>query len=323
MEITCENCRTTFRLDESLLANEGSKVRCSICKHVFLAYPPLTSSAEQEFEETITLDSPPLATEDSVDTSIDGGMDFDQVLEESLEEEEAVPSVPSEEEEMDVIREIPDEDLLMEDEAEEEAEVEEPLEEAAESGMEFVPRREKKSSASKVLLIILIILLLLVGGAAAVIRWAPQYLPGFLSPLKPPEKGAVLDKGVRRLSFKAVTGSFVKTEKAGRLFVIKGIVINGYPNSRRFILIKGTILDDKGSVVRKKLAYAGNNFTKKELDKLTPADFDKAMKNRLGKDGENANIPPDGSVPFTIVFENLPENLSEFTVEAVSSSRME
>jgi len=44
------------------------------------------------------------------------------------------------------------------------------------------------------------------------------------------------------------------------------------------------------------------------------------MKNRLGRDGKNADIPQDGSIPFTIVFEKLPENLSEFTVEAVSSS---
>ena len=155
---------------------------------------------------------------------------------------------------------------------------------------------------------------------AAIVYWAPQYLPGFLSPLKPVEKSAVLDKGVRRLSFKAVTGSFVKTKKAGRLFVIKGIVTNGYSKNRRFILIKGTILDDKGNVVRKKLAYAGNSFTKQELNRMSLSELEKAMKNRLGREGKNADIPPDGSIPFTIVFEKLPENLSEFTVEAVSSS---
>lgn len=112
----------------------------------------------------------------------------------------------------------------------------------------------------------------------------------------------------------------MKTKKAGRLFVIKGIVTNGYAKDRRFILIKGTILDEKGNVVRKKLAYAGNSFTKQELNKMSLAELEKAMKNRPGKDGKNTDIPPDGSIPFTIVFENLPKNLSEFTVEAVSSS---
>lgn len=318
MNITCENCRTTFRLEESLLAREGSKVRCSICKHVFLVYPPLSSTAEQEFEETIALDSPPLVSQEATETPADDETDFDQILEESLEEQEATSSGFSEKE-IGVMEELSDEEVVGL-EPEEEAEKEEPSDEAYELEMDIVSPRKKKSGISKTLVVILIILLVLVGGAAAVIYWTPQYLPDFLSRLKPAEKSAVLDNGVRRLSFKAVTGSFVKTKQAGRLFVIKGIVTNGYSKNRRFILIKGTILDDKGSVVRKKLAYAGNGFTEEELNKMSLPELEKAMKNRLGKDGKNADIPPDGSIPFTIVFEELPENLSEFTVEAVSSS---
>jgi len=318
MNITCENCQTTFRLDESLLAKEGSKVRCSICKHVFLVYPTLTSTAEQEFEETIALDSSPLVSEEATETPADDETAFDQILEESLEEQEATSSGFSEKE-IGVMEELPDEEVLGL-EPEEEVEEEEEFEEPYAPEMDIVPPRRKKSGTSKVLVAILIVLLVLVGGVVAVIYWAPQYLPDFLSRLKPLEKSTVLDRGVRRLSFKAVTGSFVKTEKAGRLFVIKGIVTNGYSKNRRFILIKGTILDDKGNVVRKKLAYAGNSFTKAELNKVTLPELEKAMKNRLGRDGKNADIPQDGSIPFTIVFEKLPENLSEFTVEAVSSS---
>ncbi len=318
MNITCENCQTTFRLDESLLAREGSKVRCSICKHVFLAYPPLTSTAEQEFEETITLDSSPLAVEEAEETPGNDETAFDQILEESLEEEEATPYEYSEKE-IGVTEEELDEDAVGL-EPEEEVEEEEPFEETYEPEMEITSQPRKKSGLSRILVIVLIVLLLLVGGLAAMVYWAPQYLPDFLSSLKPVEKSAVLDKGVRRLSFKAVTGAFVKAKKAGRLFVIKGIVTNGYSKHRRFILIKGTILNDKGKVVREKLAYAGNSFTKNELNKMTLPELEKFMKNRLGRDGKNADIPPDGSIPFTIVFEKLPENLSEFTVEAVSSS---
>jgi len=32
------------------------------------------------------------------------------------------------------------------------------------------------------------------------------------------------------------------------------------------------------------------------------------------------DIAPNASIPFMIVFENLPEDVSEFTVEAISSS---
>ena len=40
MVITCEECNTRFNLDESLLKETGSKVQCTKCKHIFVAYPP-------------------------------------------------------------------------------------------------------------------------------------------------------------------------------------------------------------------------------------------------------------------------------------------
>ena len=40
MIIICKECSTKFRLDESLLKETGSKVRCCVCKHIFTAYPP-------------------------------------------------------------------------------------------------------------------------------------------------------------------------------------------------------------------------------------------------------------------------------------------
>jgi hypothetical protein len=52
---------------------------------------------------------------------------------------------------------------------------------------------------------------------------------------------------------------------------------------------------------------------------MTLEQIDNGMKNRLGKENTNLNIKPEGSVPFMIIFENLPDNLSEFTVEGVSS----
>ncbi len=108
-----------------------------------------------------------------------------------------------------------------------------------------------------------------------------------------------------------------------QLFVIGGVVYNDYSAARRFILVRGTILNDKGEVVRKQEAYAGNTFTDEALRNASPGDVATAMKNRPGQDDANTNIPPTKSVPFMILFENLPENLSEFTVEAVSSEPAE
>lgn len=58
MIITCEKCDTSFNLDESLLKQTGSKVRCSKCKHTFLAYPLMTAEKpDQPLETTPGLES--------------------------------------------------------------------------------------------------------------------------------------------------------------------------------------------------------------------------------------------------------------------------
>lgn len=67
MFITCQECSTTFRLDENLLKPTGSKVRCSQCRHMFLAFPPAPQPAELVSQPVVSpampLDvSPPPAT---------------------------------------------------------------------------------------------------------------------------------------------------------------------------------------------------------------------------------------------------------------------
>jgi predicted Zn finger-like uncharacterized protein len=315
MIIECDNCRTTFNLEENLLGKEGSKVRCSICRHVFFAYPPHISAPEDEFQETVALDSPFLEKGRSEASEDDGDLAFDEILDESLEED-MVASAPATEGLEDFGVEEDRDELDGGEIAVDEMADEEPLTDSPEMGRIFPLERE--SGKSRTLLVILVVLFLLVGAGAALVRWAPQLLPDFLNPRNPQGKASVADQGIRRLSFKAVTGSFFTAKKAGRLFVIRGMVTNNYPKSHRFVLIKGTILDDKGVVVREKVAYAGNALSEEELNQRSLAELDSAMKNR-----KNSEVAPDESVPFTIIFEGLPENLSEFTVEAVSSSPVE
>jgi len=58
MIVTCENCDTSFNLDERLVKITGSKVRCSKCRHIFITYPPNPSGGEPleasgDFESSI------------------------------------------------------------------------------------------------------------------------------------------------------------------------------------------------------------------------------------------------------------------------------
>jgi len=54
MIITCKECKANFKLDESLLKPTGSKVRCSKCNEIFVAYPPEVSEEAEEPIEIVS-----------------------------------------------------------------------------------------------------------------------------------------------------------------------------------------------------------------------------------------------------------------------------
>ena len=94
MLVECEKCKSKFNLDESILKEEGSRVKCSICENVFKAYPSGQSSigepapdwkVDEDLEETVALDSPPAIEEmepEPMDKGI--GVDFDRAFEEAI-----------------------------------------------------------------------------------------------------------------------------------------------------------------------------------------------------------------------------------------------
>lgn len=317
MIIQCQKCRTRFNIDETLIKGAGSKVKCSVCKHVFEAYPPgevLVEEAHVAAGEREELEKSPESEQ------MDQEIDFDKLFENTLEdmgrlEAGAAEDFEGPEEEEPDKEELPEKGIPSTDvEAETDKGYPEEAEVTPAISYQERPRR------SHFLSVFLVVILLIVGAAGAIVFWTPELIPDSLSILRPAEKREVADVSARLLSFKDVTGAFVDSKKAGHLFVIRGLVGNKYQKSRSFILVKGTILDDRGKVVKQKLAYAGNTYKVEELKVLPMEAINKAMENRFGKGKINLNVAPDSSIPFMIVFGNLPDNLSEFTVEAVSSS---
>jgi predicted Zn finger-like uncharacterized protein len=114
MFITCQECNTTFRLDERLLKTIGSKVRCSQCRYTFVAIPPSagpTSMAEAKTPayEALAEEAPDSAIhEEPEDQSLEG---IDLAELDSIMEHEMVASAPK----MDV---RPDVDLPPDEEEE-------------------------------------------------------------------------------------------------------------------------------------------------------------------------------------------------------------
>lgn len=361
MIIECRRCHSKFNLDEGLLNEEGSKVRCSECKDVFVAYPPgLPFQNEEketppvtgeELEETVSLDSRPLAEALKAEPIAgelvtDDGDDIKGDLEGEVGEAISLDELPELEEEIqatsravedheplspDVLPNLREEGTLDMGEALESAPVgtlakgappavpEERFIPPVERPMEAAIKKKKGRRVGIWGVILGVLALILCVGVAAYF-FAPDLIPGLRHFIEPANKAEVTDLGVRRLSFKGVSGSFIQTEKGIQRFVIQGTVINDYPSPRSFILLKGAILDDKGQTVKTAMVYAGTTYSEKQLMEISLEEINKGLKDRSGRESANVLIKPEGSVSFMVVFEDLPQNISEFTVEAVSSS---
>ena len=364
MNIQCEKCRTVFNIDETLIKEGGSKVRCSICRHVFMAYPPVRAlesmeteipidPAKRETDEEIADLLLPLFDEhnESEGKGKDEGLesDLDSVYKDAFQEspEELAGKIKEESEDnQDLMEDTigggeerlaydPAVDFLRMDNIDDQIDDRgEEYERAAEPMKKALSK--KKSSKWAFIIVLVVMLLALLGAVVAINYWKPELIPSpvrsFLSPacsflensvssfLKAPEKKVAVGPGVRLLEFTSVAGSFVDSEKGGRFFVIRGVVASKYPKPRSYILIKGNILDKKGKVVKSEQSYAGNIFTEEEIKTLPLEEVRRAMNNRDGMARKNFNLSSGATIPFMIVFDNLPENLSEFSVEAVSSS---
>jgi predicted Zn finger-like uncharacterized protein len=96
MYITCQQCDTIFRLDESLLKSSGSKVRCCQCRNVFVAYPPTPEKVASDVAaaETAASAVPPAASEAALDQELEGIdlAELDSILEQDTSFDEETPA---------------------------------------------------------------------------------------------------------------------------------------------------------------------------------------------------------------------------------------
>ena len=138
-----------------------------------------------------------------------------------------------------------------------------------------------------------------------------------------PEKGpAVMDQG--NLQIEMILNPdyrFVNNETAGELLVVTGDVTNRYDQPRSFIQVKSNLFNPAGQVIRSESVFAGNMISDSDLSSLNLETLKTKLANRRGDDNANVGLSPDQSVPFMVVFGNLPENMEEFNVEVVSSAQ--
>lgn len=130
--------------------------------------------------------------------------------------------------------------------------------------------------------------------------------------------GEVQDEG--KISLGKVTAEFVANKEAGELFVIRGETVNNYSKPRASIQVKAMLLGATGQSILNKPAYCGNSLTKEQLETLPLAKIEEVMNNQFGDSLSNLGVQPGKSIPFVVVFANVPKDAVDFSVTVAGST---
>ncbi len=314
MIIQCEKCQKKFRVADEKVPEKGAKVRCPICKHIFVV------KKKVEVEKL----------EEKAFFSFD--VEKEEIPAEPVKTGEEIAFKPPEESEQKAVKEphieIPRE-IAIEEEREKALEmerhfIEESHEKAEEirtspiqpSVEEAAPVAEdlrkkipviKRERRAHPLLLILFILTMIFAAVYFLISYTQITLPiRFFS---------LTQKPLSYLKISEIRGFFVDNQKAGRLFVISGKVINGSDAPQSFLRVKGSLFDAAGKKVSENEVFCGNIFSREELITLEREFIEQRLSNQIGSSLSNLNIPPGKSIDFNIVFFQPPERISEYAVE--------
>ncbi len=162
------------------------------------------------------------------------------------------------------------------------------------------------------------VLLLALSGAAGYLYWQggnvdlTWIMDRLTNPAAPPAPAG-------QIQLTGLTGSFVHNEHAGQLFVIRGQAVNDYQEARSAIAVKGVIYNREGRSLFQQTVFCGNPLDEGMLRSLPFAKIEERMNNQFGDSLSNLNVAPGKTIPFTIVFRDLPGDLAEFTVEVADS----
>jgi predicted Zn finger-like uncharacterized protein len=383
MNVTCDGCKTVFKVESARVPPEGIKVRCSKCQHVFdvKSEPPGDTLSEfEDFEKfhkerieevstDVTEERPARIPDEPAGTSFEEFMKKEEPAQESETVESIVEEPISEEidrgewptepeselEEIDlepspspepteVIVAPPEETPVAEEETalSLEAFLKEEIdqESAGKAGLpslkdarladllkgkesEKGSRRRRPSSRP-----VLVLVLLLAIGVAIYFWWQKQGGSVDLVTNIGLSARSVVAKvsglweevvGFRKQDL-VLSGLKGTEDKIGqhRLYIIRGDVTNESKRALMYVKLRVVILDQAGNRIREKVLFAGNVFTRDELEKLAPR-FLTGEETLQPKRPKDMVVEAGQTISFMAIFSGLPREGRSFKVEKLEA----
>jgi len=181
----------------------------------------------------------------------------------------------------------------------------------------------KKSGIMRPVMLILILLILPLVVVVLLDRFMNMDVPYVTDYLKQvPYLNQVMKpemKEVGEIRVDNISSMFIDNKTHGKLFIISGTVKNEFSESRKYIKIQGSLYSSGKTLEREVTVYGGNVISDLDLSEMSLADINQRLSNRFGEKKSNFDVKPGQTIPFMVVFSDLPESLEEFTIEPAGS----
>ena len=184
------------------------------------------------------------------------------------------------------------------------------------------PPPPKKGPLSRIL-VLLVLLLVILGGAAGYLymqegtlnlNTVAKYLPFLQEYIGEDPASSPGD----RINIEIAGSSYVNGQ-AGQMLVIQGSAVNNHSATLSAITVKGVLLGANDKLLLQQTVFCGNQLNDATLQTMSFAAIEEAMNNQFGDSLSNMNVAVGASIPFTIVFRNLPSGIANINVEVVDS----
>ncbi|MDR2368707.1 MAG: zinc-ribbon domain-containing protein [Deltaproteobacteria bacterium] len=139
-------------------------------------------------------------------------------------------------------------------------------------------------------------------------------------PSPPPSAGDAPSETLRlALPEGSTTNHYIENADAGTILVLTGQVTNEYDRPVDYIRLKAKLMDKDKNILAERTVYAGNVLTEDELKTLAIKEITIRLSLKGGQNGSNTNVDPGKTIRYMFVFNNLPNDLSEYMIEPFSS----
>ena len=180
-----------------------------------------------------------------------------------------------------------------------------------------------KSSVLRPVLVLLLVILLPLAAVVLLDRFMGTDVPYVTAYLRQvPYLNQIMKPEMKEggeFSVDNISSQFVDNTSHGKLFIITGTVQNEFPENRKYVKIRGALFSAGKTLAKEATVYGGNVLSDLELSSMSLTDINQRLSNRFGDNKSNFDIEPGKSIPFMVVFSDLPESLEEFTIEIAGS----